>query len=171
MQYPIGAFTYSELNPTPRKEAIAAMASAPNDLKSAVQGLNEQNALNPYRDGGWSIRQIVHHIPDSHLNSYVRLKLALTEDAPVIKPYDENRWSDLYDVHHAPLELSVHLLESLHGRWVLLLNSLRDADFKKTFVHPEHGKTFTLDYLLAYYAWHGAHHIAQVKSIRNAFTF
>jgi hypothetical protein len=120
----------------------------------------------PYRPGGWTVRQVVHHLPDSHLNSYVRFKLALTEEGPTIKPYYEDRWAELEDARHAPLNISLTLLESLHRRWVMLLRSLAEKDFARTFLHPELG-VMSLEKNLSLYAWHGRHHVAHIMSLRE----
>jgi len=128
--------------------------------------LSEQQLDTPYRDGGWTVRQVVHHMPDSHMNSYVRLRLALTENEPIIKPYVEHLWADLYDARTAPIAVSLALLEALHQRWVMLLRSLKPADFSRTFRHPENGVR-TIDWLLQLYAWHGRHHVAHITSLRE----
>jgi len=121
----------------------------------------------PYREGGWTVRQLIHHVPDSHLNSYVRFKLALTEDEPTIKPYQEDRWAELADSRVTPIETSLSLLDSLHQRWILLLRSFTAADWKKTFRHPEVG-VLTLDKTVALYAWHGKHHVAHITALRTS---
>ena len=119
-----------------------------------------------YREGGWTVRQVVHHFPDSHMNSYVRFRLALTEDTPTIKPYDEARWAALPDATTMPPEPSLALLESLHARWITLLRAMSDADFSRKLNHPEWGE-LPLDFFLALYAWHGAHHVAQITKLRE----
>jgi uncharacterized damage-inducible protein DinB len=129
-----------------------------------VEGLSEEQLNTPYRPGGWTVRQVVHHLPDSHMNSYVRFKLALTEDAPTIKPYDEALWANLADSSTTPLETSLALLDALHVRWVRLLKSMTDADFMREFRHPESG-LIRLDQNLALYAWHGKHHVAHITSV------
>jgi uncharacterized damage-inducible protein DinB len=149
-----------------RSEFIQRIADAPSELKAAVQGLNDKQLDTPYREGGWTVRQVVHHLPDSHMNSYVRFRLALTEDEPTIKPYNEHLWAELSDARTAPITLSLQLLESLHERWVILLRSLKPADFSRTFRHPEHGAR-DLDWLLQLYAWHGRHHVAHITSVRE----
>jgi hypothetical protein len=149
-----------------RSEFIQRIAETPSEVKAAVQGLNEKQLDTPYREGGWTVRQVVHHMPDSHMNSYVRFRLALTEDEPTIKPYNEHLWAELSDARTAPIILSLQLLESLHERWVILLRSLKPADFSRTFRHPEHGAR-DLDWLLQLYAWHGRHHVAHITSLRE----
>ena len=134
-------------------------------MRDAVEGLSSEQLDTPYRPGGWTVRQVVHHVPDSHMNSYVRFKLALTEDEPTIKPYEQERWAELADARNEPVETSLVLLESLHRRWVSLLKSLKAAELARTFRHPELG-VMTLDRNLALYAWHGKHHVAHIKSLR-----
>jgi hypothetical protein len=161
LRYPIGRFEGKGELP----QWIDEIAAAPSNLRAAVKGLTPQQLDTPYRPGGWTVRQVVHHVPDSHLNSYVRFRLALTEDEPTIKPYDEERWAGLVDARTAPVEVSLALLESLHERWVLLLRSLTPADWQRTFRHPELG-VVTLERSAGLYAWHGRHHVAHiVKSI------
>jgi len=130
-----------------------------------VRGLDEAQLSTPYRDGGWSVRQVVHHVPESHMNAYIRFKLALTEDNPTIKPYNENAWVNLGDVARVPVETSVALLEALHERWVTLMEAMAPADFERPLMHPEVG-AITLDRLLQLYAWHGPHHVAHVTALR-----
>jgi hypothetical protein len=139
---------------------------APARLRAVVAGLSDAQLDTPYRPVGWTVRQVVHHVPDSHLNSYVRFRLALTEKEPTIKPYDESRWAELTDARTAPIEISLALLESLHARWTLLLHSLKPEDFSREFRHPELG-TVSLDKNLALYAWHGRHHVAHIASLRE----
>jgi hypothetical protein len=131
-----------------------------------VTGLNDGQLDTPYRDGGWTVRQVVHHVPESHMNAYIRFKLALTEDDPTIKPYDEAAWAELPDVPETPIEISLALLEALHSRWVTMLHLMSDADFLKQFRHPERG-VVTLEMNLALYAWHGKHHVAHITSLRE----
>lgn len=150
--------------PGERAAWIRQMADAPAALRSAVAGLSDAQLDTPYREGGWTVRQVVHHLPDSHLNAYVRMKLALTEDHPTIKPYHEARWAELPD-SRAPLEVSLALFERLHERWVLLWESLDQEQFARTLVHPEIG-VVRLDQMLASYAWHGRHHTAHITSLR-----
>jgi uncharacterized damage-inducible protein DinB len=145
---------------------MAEIAEAPANLSAAIAGLNDEQLNTPYRDGGWTVRQVIHHVPDSHMNAYIRFKLALTEVEPTIKPYDEAAWAELSDTRNTPIEVSLTLLESLHARWVVLLQSMTDADFQKQFRHPERG-VVTLEMNLAMYAWHGKHHAAHITSLRE----
>ena len=138
----------------------------PAKLREAMAGLAPQHLDTPYREGGWNVRQVVHHVPESHMNAYIRFKLALTEDEPTIKPYAEDRWAHLADVQTTPVEISLALLENLHVRWVVLLRSLREDDWKRTFKHPEIGLV-SLEKSLAMYAWHGRHHTAHIAELRK----
>ncbi len=166
LRFPIGPFHYDdEATPARRAEWIAAIAAAPAAMRAAVAGLSESQLDTPYRPGGWTVRQVTHHLPDSHLNAYTRFKLALTEDNPTIRPYDEARWAELPEARTAPVELSLRLLDALHQRWVLMLRALVPADFGRPLFHPERGAAMTLDELLALYAWHGAHHAAHVSRL------
>jgi DinB superfamily len=166
-RYPIGKFQPSDhIDDTMRSECIQRIADTPAEVKKAVQGLTDTQLDTPYREGGWTVRQVVHHLPDSHINSYVRFRLALTENEPTIKPYEERMWAELFDARTAPVALSLHLLESLHERWTVLLRSLKPADFSRTFRHPESGVR-NLDWLLQLYAWHGRHHVAHITTLRE----
>ncbi|MGB0036842.1 MAG: bacillithiol transferase BstA [Candidatus Acidiferrales bacterium] len=167
LRFPIGKFEHVDsLSESQRRECIDAIAETPARLSASVAGLKPEQLDTPYRPGGWTVRQVVHHVPDSHLNSYVRFKLALTESEPTIKPYDEKQWAELADAKSAPIEPSLALLESLHKRWVLLLRSLAPADWAKRFRHPERGM-MTLDQNLALYSWHGKHHVAHITALRE----
>jgi uncharacterized damage-inducible protein DinB len=167
LSFPIGRFEWNGPGTTDqRKQFIDEIAATPERLKRAISGLSNEQLETPYRPGGWTVRQVVHHVPESHMNSYIRFKLALTEEQPTIKPYDEARWAKLSDVDATPLEVSLALLDSLHRRWVILLRSLADEDFKRQFIHPEIG-VVSLDRNLALYAWHGKHHVAHITSLRD----
>ncbi len=167
LRYPIGKFNYDgPLTEENRQRLLGDIAQAPANLRSAVKGLSEAQLDTPYRPGGWTVRQVVHHVPDSHMNAFIRFKLALTEDEPTIKPYAEDRWAELADTKATPIEVSLTLLDSLHNRWVRLLRSLSPEDWKRTFRHPELG-VMTLDKTLATYAWHGRHHAAHITSLRE----
>ena len=166
-RYPIGKYTPPpEVTPAFRQQAISAIEEAPAKLRAAVKGLSEEQLNTPYREGGWTVRQLAHHVPDSHMNAYVRFRLALTEQEPTIKPYEEARWAELEDAKSAPVDVSLALLDSLHERWVRLLRSLKAEDFARTFRHPDHGVR-TVDWLLFLYAWHGRHHTAHVTELRR----
>jgi uncharacterized damage-inducible protein DinB len=166
-RFPIGKWQRRDvLTPAERPAMIGEIAACPSALRAAVAGLDETRLDTPYRDSGWSVRQVVHHLPDSHLNSYIRFKLALTEENPTIKPYDEAAWAELPDSRTTPVATSLTLLETLHERWVGLLRSISDADFTRTLNHPENG-AMTLDALLALYAWHSRHHVAHITSLRS----
>ena len=164
-RYPIGPFTFEGAVTAGRRTAwIDEIAGTPAALRTALAGLDEATLETPYRPGGWTVRQVAHHLPDSHLNAVGRFRLALTEDRPTIKPYDEAAWAELADARTAPVELSVQLLAALHERWVRLLRSLSAADFAREYVHPEGGPV-SLDRVLALYAWHGRHHVAQIRGV------
>jgi len=166
LRYPIGRLVRPEsLSPEERKKAIATIAATPGKLRAAVEGLSDAQLDTPYRPGGWTVRQVVHHVPDSHANAYVRFKLALTEDEPTIRPYLEDRWAKLPD-SAGPIEVSLDLLERLHERWVGVLAAITPEEWARTYRHPESG-VHKLDALLATYAWHGPHHVAHITSLRQ----
>ncbi|OLN21492.1 metal-dependent hydrolase [Domibacillus antri] len=167
LRYPIGRFIIPEnITDSQRQQWIQEIREAPGQLRKSVKDLTKEQTDTPYREGGWTIRQVVHHISDSHLNGYVRFKLALTEEQPLIRGYIQEKWANLEDTKKTPLEVSISLLESLHERWIVLLNSLQRQDFMKEFNHPESGLA-TLETALGLYAWHGRHHIAQITSLRK----
>ena len=166
LRYPIGKFNYTEpLTEENRQAFLNDIAQAPAHLRSAVKKLSQAQLDTPYRPGGWTVRQVIHHLPDSHMNAFIRFKLALTEDEPTIKPYAEDRWAQLGDVAATPIDTSLCLLECLHQRWMNVLRSLSPEQWKRTFRHPELG-VMTLDKTLAMYAWHGRHHVAHITSLR-----
>ena len=166
LRYPIGKFDRVEtLTPEQRREHIDAIAETPARLVDAVSGLNAEQLDTPYRPGGWTVRQVTHHVPDSHMNAYTRFKLALTEDEPTIKPYDEARWAELADAK-SPIGPSLALLENLHKRWVLVLRSITPAEWARKLRHPELG-LLSLDQTLAIYGWHGRHHVAHITGLRE----
>jgi uncharacterized damage-inducible protein DinB len=169
LRYPIGKFRRPEADLTTdqRREFIDTIEQTPVRLTSAVKNLKPEQLDTPYRPGGWTVRQLVHHVPDSHMNAYVRMKLALTEDLPTIKPYDEARWAELSDSKTSPIEPSLAILENLHKRWVLLLKSLSTSDWSRKYGHPEWSKPMSLDDTLALYAWHGKHHVAHITTLRE----
>ena len=167
LRYPIGKFHFDRPTTDEQKaEQINEIAYAPANLRAAVKGLSDAQLDTPYRPEGWTVRQVTHHVPDSHLNAYVRLKLALTEDEPTIKPYAEDRWAKLSDTEATPIEVSLSLLDNLHDRWVRLLRSLHEDDWQRTFRHPELGLV-SLERNLALYAWHGRHHVAHITTLRE----
>ncbi|HMF53701.1 MAG TPA: putative metal-dependent hydrolase [Edaphobacter sp.] len=166
-RYPIGKFERPEtITPEDRMNAIATLAELPEQLRNAVEGLGSGQLNTPYREGGWTLRQLVHHIADSHMNAFVRIRLALTEDWPIIKPYDEKAWATLHD-SAAPVEWSLELVESLHARWVMLLQSLSDEQWKRGYRHPESGPT-SVEIATLTYAWHSRHHIAHITHLRSS---
>ena len=166
-RFPIGKFQFEgRLTEQQRSEHLNNIEQTPARIRAAVQGLTTQQLDTPYRDGGWTVRQVVHHVPESHMNSYVRFKLALTEDEPTIKPYSEDLWAKLPDIPATPIEVSLSLLELLHERWVYLLRSISEDEWKRTFRHPESG-VVSLEKNLCIYAWHGKHHVAHVTELRK----
>ena len=168
LRYPIGKFAYDGVMSDARRAAcIQRIGAAPAGVRSAVQGLDRDQLDTPYRPDGWTVRQVVHHLPDSHLNAYTRIRLALTEDTPTIKPYEEARWAELPDARSGPVEASLTLLEGLHARWVLLLATVGATDGARAFRHPEHDRLMTIDELIALYAWHGDHHTAHIVALRQ----
>jgi hypothetical protein len=167
LRYPIGEFKFEgPLTYEDRRDFIDRIEETPARMRAAVAGLTEEQLDTPYRPEGWTVRQVVHHVPESHLTSYTRFKLAITEDEPTIKPYFEDRWAALADARQAPIALSLDLLDALHGRWVWFLRSLKEKDFARTFRHPEIG-IVSLDKNVALYAWHGQHHVAHITSLRE----
>jgi hypothetical protein len=166
-RYPIGKFSFDGILTQEQKaKFLDDIEQTPARLEASVRGLSDKQLDTPYRERGWTVRQVVHHVPDSHLNSYMRFKLALTEDEPMIRPYMEDRWAELPEAKTAPIGLSLELLSSLHKRWMLMLRALQPADWKRTFRHPEIG-LMTLEKNLALYAWHGKHHVAHVTGLRE----
>ena len=166
LRYPIGEFRLpGERSPSDRPLAIRDIAEAPGRLRAAAKGLSDRQLDTQYRPDGWTVRQVVHHLPDSHVNSYVRLKLALTEDVPTIRTYDEAAWAELPDAA-APIEMSLALLERLHERWVYLWQRLAELDWSRRLRHPDLGE-MAVDELLAFYAWHGKHHVAHITGLRD----
>ncbi|HYL06384.1 MAG TPA: putative metal-dependent hydrolase [Thermoanaerobaculia bacterium] len=167
LRYPIGRFRRpASFTEEERTATVAVLAETPARLREAVAGLTPAQLDTPYRPGGWTVRQLVHHVPDSHLNAYVRCKLALTEDEPTIRPYDEDRWAHLPEARSAPLEPSLALLAALHQRWDLALREMAPEDWQRMLVHPESGRQ-SVEQLVALYAWHGRHHAAHVTELRR----
>jgi uncharacterized damage-inducible protein DinB len=166
-RYPIGKFSFPQTTTADQRQLwITEVAEAPAKIRAAVAGLDAQQLNTPYRDGGWTVRQVVHHVPESHMHAYIRFKLALTEDDPVIKPYDEAAWAKLPDVAHTPIETSLTMLDALHERWTRMLRAMDEADWKRTFRHPELGPV-KLEGNLALYAWHGKHHTSHITKLRE----
>ena len=166
LRYPVGKFVFPSTwdgNPAPWRQDIAEL---PGRMQDATGGLNDSQLDTPYRDGGWTVRQVVHHVADSHLNAYCRIRLALTEDAPTIKPYLEARWAELIDARTLPIDSSLALLSSLHLRLDALLGSLSTEQWDRTFVHPEHNRALTIWQTAALYAWHSRHHVAHINALR-----
>lgn len=168
LRYPVGKFAHAgEVDGEQRESWIHEVEQLPAKLAEALGGLTEEQLDTPYREGGWTLRQVAHHLADSHMNSLIRFKLALTEIEPTIKPYEENDWAQLADSREAPVDLALTLVEALHARWTILLRSMSDADFAKTFYHPGNQKTARLDQTLGLYAWHGRHHVAHIAALRE----
>lgn len=167
LRYPVGRFSpRGHLASGERDELVEEIAALPANLRSAVSGLSEAQLDTPYRAGGWTVRQLVHHVADSHVNSYVRLRLALTEDLPTIRPYDQAAWAELHDARTASPEVSLALLDAVHERWTGLLRTLPPEDWRRKFVHPETGEV-DLETNLQLYAWHGRHHLAHVTALKE----
>ena len=166
-RYPVGRFQRpGELSMEDRKLLIDQIAEAPAELRAAVAGLSAAQFKTPYREGGWTVQQVVHHLPDSHMNAYSRWKMALTQDNPTISPFMEDKWAELSDSREVPHHVSLTLLDSLHTRWLSVLRSMKASDFARTLFHPEHGQ-MRLDDLLALYSWHGRHHVAHITALRE----
>jgi DinB superfamily len=165
LRYPTGAFSFEarlDTSSAARADRIDRIAALPTRFRSALDGIAEAELDRPYRPNGWSLRQVAHHVPDSHLQGFVRFKHALTESLPQIKPYDQDAWVRLGDTKRTPIVVSLNLLDALHERWTMLLRSMTPEDFARCFRHPEHAKPISLDVALANYAWHGEHHTAHV---------
>jgi uncharacterized damage-inducible protein DinB len=171
LRFPIGKFEYQgPLSEAQRSVLLKEIADTPANLRAAVKGLSNEQLDTPYRPEGWTVRQVVHHVPDSHMNSYMRFKLALTEDEPAIKPFAEDRWAELADTPATPIEISLTLLDSLHDRWLRLLRSLSPEQWKRTFRHADLG-LMSLEKTLALYAWHGRHHVAHITELRKRMSW
>jgi uncharacterized damage-inducible protein DinB len=166
-RFPIGKFSFEgPLTENKKAEFLNDIEQAPSRMRAAVAGLSEKQLETPYREGGWTVRQVVHHVPDSHMNSYIRFKLAMTEQEPTIRPYMENLWAELPEAKNGPIEMSLRLLEDLHARWIMFLRALKPEDWKRTFRHPELG-LMSLEKALALYAWHSKHHVAHINRLRE----
>ncbi len=165
-RFPIGPFSMEAPTSDKRRAWIKEIEETPDQARKAIKGLTPEQLDSPYREGGWTVRQVIHHLADSHINSFVRFKLALTEDEPTIRGYNEKRWAETIEATDAPLDVSLDLLESLHKRWVFLLESLTAKDLQRKFNHPDRG-LMTLDANLQIYAWHGRHHVAHIEALRE----
>jgi hypothetical protein len=164
LRYPVGRFSFSGADEKSRAGWIEEISALPVNLRAAVSGMSDAQLDTPYRPDGWTVRQVVHHVPDSHINAFIRFKFALTTDVPRIMAYDEARWAELADGRGGPVDPSLALLDGLHARWTRLLRSLRAADFDRELEHPEHGR-LTLSRMLALYAWHCRHHVAHITAL------
>jgi uncharacterized damage-inducible protein DinB len=169
LRYPTGRFERPTrpLDSAQRRDMIDTIARTPGEFRAAIRGLSDSQLDTAYRPGGWTVRQVVHHVPDSHMNAFIRFKLALTEDTPTIKPYDEAAWAKLSDARETPIETSLTLLTSLHERWVGLLRSMSPSDYSRKLNHPDWEAPLSLDTMLALYSWHGPHHTAHVTRLRQ----
>jgi hypothetical protein len=164
LRYPVGRFerVKGPIDAATRRTHIKTIEDTPARFRAATRGLSDAQLDTPYRPGGWTVRQVVHHVPDSHMNAYIRMKLAITEDAPAIRTYEEQLWAELPEARTGPAEMSLALLEALHGRWVMFLNNLSDEQFARTFTHPEWG-AMKVEESVALYAWHCRHHLAHIE--------
>ena len=167
LRYPIGKYVSKPFSEEIKEEWLRDIQFLPGEVEVAIQNMDAHQLDTPYRDGGWTIKQVVHHLADSHMNAYIRFKLGLTEDNPTIKPYNEEAWAKMKDTALIPINVSLTLLHALHTRWMEVLNDIKEEEWNRTVVHPEHGRQMTLWYLLGMYAWHGRHHTAHVTSFRE----
>ncbi|SMO82499.1 YfiT family bacillithiol transferase [Solitalea koreensis] len=169
LQYPIGKFNAAEnLSQGQIEDFISDIEQLPKQIAAAIAGLSAEKLDTPYRPGGWTVRQVMHHIPDSHMNAYIRFKLALTENNPTIRPYFEDRWAELPDSQLTPIDVSLTLLSSIHQRWVVLLKAMKADDFKRSYFHPEYQQAIALLHALQMYSWHGKHHLAHIMLVTNS---
>jgi hypothetical protein len=167
LRYPIGKYEPQPFSAEQKEEWLNDIKLLPQLLENSIINLDEAQLATPYREGGWTVTQVVHHVADSHLNAYTRFKLGLTEDNPTICAYDEKLWAELDDVKKVPINISLTLLHALHIRWYEAIRNLTDEQWNRTYIHPEHNKTFTLWHLLGVYAWHSKHHVAHIRSLRE----
>ena len=167
LQYPIGKYIEQPFSDKQLKEWLLDIQALPQHIEYAITNLDEAQLETPYRDGGWTVKQVVHHVADSHMNAYIRFKLGLTEDNPTIKPYEEKLWAEMIDTKNIPINVSITLLHALHKRWCEILKSISGGEWDRTVVHPEHGRQMTLWYLMGMYAWHCRHHVAHITSLRE----
>ncbi len=168
LKYPIGQFTApAPITEQDLQSYISEIEKFPGELKALVAGLTEDQLNTRYRENGWTVKQVIHHIADSHMNALIRFKLALTEDMPTVRPYFEDRWAELRDYSDTPPEVSLTLIDALHRRWAVLLRSMSKKDFEKIYFHPEHGEEFSLAESAGIYSWHGKHHYAHINELKN----
>jgi hypothetical protein len=167
LRYPIGKYISQPFSENQLQEWLIDIKFLPQHLENAILNLDESQINAPYRPDGWTVKQLIHHVADSHMNAYIRFKLGLTEDNPTIKPYDEGAWADLPDTHNLPVNISLTLLHALHARWMEVIKGIKVDEWNKTVFHPEHKKEITLWHLLGMYAWHGKHHVAHVTALRE----
>lgn len=167
LRYPIGLYEPQPFSEAQKKKWLLDLRFLPDELETAISNLDEAQLQTPYRDGGWTVIQVVHHVPDSHMNAYARFKLGLTEDTPVIKPYEESKWAQLRDVQTIATNVSTTLLHALHQRWVAAIENLTNEEWQRTVIHPALNKELSLWHLLGSYAWHGKHHVAHITSLRE----
>jgi len=167
LRYPIGKYAPQPYSDKQKEDWLNDIKFLPQSLENAMLNLDEAQLQTPYREGGWTVTQVIHHVADSHINAYCRFKLGLTEEKPTIRPYEEKPWAELGDVKELPPNVSITLLYALHTRWYTLLKNLTEDDWNREVIHPEHNKTMTLWYLLGMYAWHGKHHVAHITSLRE----
>ncbi len=166
-RYPIGRYEPQPFSNEQKEKWLLDIKLLPEELERSVLNLDAIRLHSPYREGGWTLQQVIHHVADSHMNAYIRFKLGLTEDSPMIKPYEEKKWAQLPDVEVVPVNVSLTLLHALHQRWYQTIKDLADADWNRTVIHPEHGKEMSLWFLLGMYAWHGKHHTTHITSLRE----
>jgi uncharacterized damage-inducible protein DinB len=168
LRYPVGPWQPpAAISPSDRTRFIDQIAAAPRAMRQAVAGLSEAQLETPYRDGGWTVRQVVHHVPDSHMNAYLRMKFGLTEHEPQVKPYDQSTWAETPEVATTPISVSLDLLDALHDRWVRLMRGMKDQDYARLIKHPEWSAPLSLDMVAAHYAWHGRHHVGHITELRK----
>lgn len=167
LKFPVGRFRLPDvITESIRNEWISQITTLPDRLEAALNGMADEKLETPYRPGGWTVRQLVHHIADSHMNAFIRFRLALTEEKPTIKPYEEKNWAKISDAK-MPVAPSLDILRGLHARWAFMLRNLDEAELKKTFIHPEHGQSFTVDETIGSYAHHGENHLAQITGLKE----
>lgn len=167
LRYPIGKYLMQPFSHTQKEQWLLDLKFLPDDLELSVQNLDEAQLHTPYRDGGWTVQQLVHHVADSHMNAYIRFKCGLTENNPTIRPYDEKEWAKTADVNAVPINVSLTLLHALHLRWVAAVKDISEDQWERTVVHPEHNKKMSLWELLGLYAWHGKHHVKHITALRE----